>query len=521
MKKNSRWKRSFLVLILILANIGLIFYILKKDTSSNSNKKKDKYIQNGKILASQYCQSCHLLPDPSLLPKDMWNEGVFPEMGPFLGINSFKGVSYRRAKDISVDHFPSSPILDSLQWQKIIDYYTYSAPEFLPQQNRNEKIEQKMPFFSVELPKQKMFFGKVSITSYIKIDTSSAKRRIFVNDATTNKFYVLDKDLNLINVTQTKKPIVGIDFNKKAWLACSIGTSLEANNLKNGEITPVKIDESGQLEFNTKPLFNHLARPVDAVTADLNRDGKSDYIISEFGNILGGLSWRENVGDNKYKEHVLRAIPGAISTIVADANQDGLPDIWALFAQGNEGVFLFTNKGNGEMEERQVLKFPPSYGSTSFDLVDFNKDGYADIIYTCGDNGDYTQVLKPYHGVYIFINDGKNNFSQKYFYPINGCYKAIARDFDKDGDLDIACVSFFPAAAQPEEAFVYLENNGKYNFQAYALPIDTPFQKGITIDAGDLDGDGWTDLIIGNGYYNSNESDKHTEPLFIFLRNKF
>ncbi len=53
------------------------------------------------------------------------------------------------------------------------------------------------------------------------------------------------------------------------------------------------------------------------------------------------------------------------------------------------------------------------------------------------------------------------SFNQKYFFPINGCYKAMARDFDGDGDLDIATISFFADYEhQPEEGFVYLENKG-------------------------------------------------------------
>src|SRR5204863_935487 len=100
-------------------------------------------------------------------------------------------------------------------------------------------------------------------------------------------------------------------------------------------------------------------------------------------------------------------------------------------------IFLFTNKGNGKFEEKQLLRFPSIYGSTYMELADFNKDGFPDIVYTCGDNADYSVVLKPYHGVYIYMNDGRNNFTKKYLFHINGCFKAMARDFDGDGDLDI------------------------------------------------------------------------------------
>ena len=114
------------------------------------------------------------------------------------------------------------------------------------------------------------------------------------------------------------------------------------------------------------------------------------------------------------------------------------------------------------------MSFPVIYGSSSFELDDFNHDGFKDILYTCGDNGDYTgNVLKNYHGVYIYLNDGKNNFTQKYFFPIHGCYKAIARDFDKDGDLDIAAISYFPDLKnQPQESFVYLEQTESFGIQS-------------------------------------------------------
>lgn len=49
-------------------------------------------------------------------------------------------------------------------------------------------------------------------------------------------------------------------------------------------------------------------------------------------------------------------------------------------------------------------------------MHDFNGDGKLDIVYVNGDNFDYSRVLKPYHGIRILENDGKNNFHERYFF---------------------------------------------------------------------------------------------------------
>jgi hypothetical protein len=512
-------KRRFLLAALLIFNIFLVFYVIRIDSDETETGGPKANLEEGKALAKKYCQSCHLLPNPSLLPKEMWETGVMPSMGPFFGFKSFKGQLYHQINDVDPSTFPANPIIDSLEWQLMVDYFVQTAPDFLqPHPNKIANLEE-LPFFNIELPHEASFYGKVSMTSYVKIDTSVNPHRILVSDAMDQKFYVLNPNLKLLSSVKTPGPIVDIVFQNKILLACNIGNDVEANNLRNGTVLPLEINAQ-QIVLDAKPFFNKLARPVKITQADLNIDGRTDYVISQFGNVIGDLSWREGLANGQFKIHILRNKPGVLTTIVKDSNKDGKPDIWALFAQGDEGIFLYTNNGNGEMKERQVLRFPPSYGSTSFDLVDFNKDGFLDIIYTCGDNADYTPVLKPYHGVYIYLNNGKNNFKQDYFYPINGCYKAIARDFDKDGLVDIATISFFPSAKQPEEAFIYLQNKGNNNFKPYKLPVNTPFEKGITMDAADLDGDGKQDILIGNGFYNSNETDNRKQPLFIILKNK-
>jgi hypothetical protein len=141
------------------------------------------------------------------------------------------------------------------------------------------------------------------------------------------------------------------------------------------------------------------------------------------------------------------------------------PILMVLFAHDDESIRLFTNMGNGSFAVTRILTFPPVYGSSGFQLVDFDKDGLLDILYTCRDNADLSSILKPFHGVYIYRNKGDWNFEQAYFYPVNGCTKAIAADFDNDGDMDLASIAFFADFKnKPEEKFLYFEQDGPFHF---------------------------------------------------------
>jgi hypothetical protein len=230
----------------------------------------------------------------------------------------------------------------------------------------------------------------------------------------------------------------------------------------------------------------------------------------------------ENTGDEKFKKHILNPMPGARKVVVQDFNHDGLQDVLALMTQGDERLILYTNTGDFNFDTQVLLRFPPVYGCNYFEVADFNSDGHFDILLTNGDNADYSAILKPYHAVRIYTNDGKNNFTQTWSFAMPGASQASALDFDKDGDLDVAAISFFPDFARtPERGFIYFENKGSNNLHPQTT-LFAAYGRWLVMESADIDQDGDIDLLLGAANFIGlgAKTTIKNEQVLLYLENK-
>jgi hypothetical protein len=484
-----------------------MLYLQACNTKENQSQKKAEPLPNAAVqkealqdpldkpadvLAKTYCTGCHLYPEPNLLDKTTWST-ILPRMGHFYGIyetdTTRSGLLEGGRAGTIVERsnvFPKSPVIDTLVFEKIKAYYLEEAPDKL-KNDFTRNIKEELRLFDLHKP---LIKTKNPMHLMVKI---IGPDQWYISDAGRSSFSIMNNDFKVQKTAKSPEGTVWIQDGANHTFALVIGT-FNPTDMNLGFVMRLP-NAPGQPTIITA---RNLQRPVHMDLGDLDGDGLEDMVICEYGKNTGALAWWKQDPSGGFKKFILRNKPGATKAYIRDLNKNGKKDIIALFGQGDEGIFIYHNQGNGRFAEEPVLRFPPTYGSSYFELFDFDGDGNEDIIYTAGDNADYDPITKPYHGIRIFMNDGSNHFKESFFYPLNGAYKVIPADYDGDGDIDMAAISFFPDYENsPEESFVYLENRGDMNFDASTFPGSSD-GRWMAMDAGDMDGDGDLDILLGS-----------------------
>lgn len=471
----------------------IVLYSCSQSNEKRSIQSLDQTLRAGEQLAQKYCGTCHLPVSPGLLDKETWLNRVLPVMAPKLGIRVWRQNNYYPAGGSQ-----EGTVVSYNEWIQIVNYFEQEAPEALKAADRPAELREGWSIFSIKKPDSTQYPREVAATTMVKIDPDS--KNIYTSDANENALVRWDHKLRSKKVMSFSHPAVDISFldnpgSSRDAILTTIGT-MKAEDISRGVVQQVSLEVD--TAYFRDAIATELTRPLKTLGGDFNRDGLQDWIVCVFGHNTGGLYLFQQEADQSYTQKTIREVPGAEDAVVDDFNGDGWPDLMVLFAYDDEGIWMFINDGNGGFETKNLLRFPPVFGSTSFELVDFNNDGLRDILYTNGDNADFSPILKPYHGMYIYLNQGGFNFEEAYFYPVNGATEAVVEDFDLDGDVDIATIALFADFTKnPSESFIYFEQKEELKFIPHSIPI-SEHGRWIDIDTGDFDSDGDTDIVLGN-----------------------
>jgi hypothetical protein len=219
------------------------------------------------------------------------------------------------------------------------------------------------------------------------------------------------------------------------------------------------------------------------VPIDLNNDGKIDLVLTDGTAIFVAMG----NGDGTFQPSVSYPVDdiyiGAL--VLGDFNGDGILDIAA--AGNTAGVWLLTGTGGGTFNSAVLAVSVP--GCFNIAAADFNGDGKLDLVVTqlTGSRGN---------GFTVLFGNGNGTFQppQRFSTPNTPTIIAVG-SLVKDGPPSIVVNGSHSGG----DVFLYF-GNGAGGFagpKVVSLP-GSQVVNGVAL--GDVNGDGWPDLISVGGY---------------------
>lgn len=227
----------------------------------------------------------------------------------------------------------------------------------------------------------------------------------------------------------------------------------------------------------------------ELATGDIDGDSRVDVIVAG-GGVLRG------VGGGRF-EVVPSSNPGAYRVALGDVDNDGKLDL-VTSTSGAYPVKVLLGAGDGTFGELGQFLVGRNPGSVA--LGDLNRDGNVDMM-TANEDGTLS----------VLIGLGDGIFSEPPAYPVTqGAHVAALADFNKDGRADVA-------VAYDSAVGVLLGTADG------AFGPERTFSGGsdiASIRAGDVDGDGYDDLLTLTGDWVGSGPGTISGSVNVFMSNR-
>ena len=225
------------------------------------------------------------------------------------------------------------------------------------------------------------------------------------------------------------------------------------------------------------PLAVGAAQPYGVLTADFNRDGRTDAAtVNGTGSNLS-VFLRGPAGFAAEAGSPFPVGVGPGYGVVADFNGDGFPDVATQDFGGGTVSVLIRQPGGGFVAEA-----PLTVGSTgSVTAADFNADGRVDIAAPSYGNSNVVTYLR---------NAANNGFTAEGTDPTGATPRdVVAADFNGDTRPDLAISNLNGGSV----TVLLRQPGGGFASEAAAIPVGASPEG---IEAADFNGDGLADIAV-------------------------
>jgi hypothetical protein len=449
--------------------------------------------------ARAVCGTCHKFPPPEILPRGAWRDEFVRMM--FIREGRLAPIGPPEKA------YPTIQLPEDMA--QVLPYYTSRAPERLP-------VPESWPAVS-ESPIQfvrralTMDMSGTPAISNVQVADLDGDGRLDIFGTEMRQGSVFGAPAS----SATLPSIGSIPHPAHATLADVDGDGLKDFLVADlGEFFPADHDKGAVIWMRALGGGKYGAfwldgwpRVAGVQAADFNGDRRQDLAVAAFGwRKAGRVSVLENRSPSAMKpdfaEHVVDKRAGGIQALPIDLNRDGKMDLVTLMAQEHETIYAYINRGAGDFSFEQKVLYAaphPNWGSSGIELVDFDKDGDTDVLFTHGDTFD-DGLVKPYHGIQWLENTGTFPFVEHTLAAMPGVHRATAADLDGDGDLDVVAAALLAGGADVDEtmlpALAWLEQTKPGAFVRHTIEMGKP--RHATVAVADVDGDGDLDIVTGS-----------------------
>src|SRR6185436_7219242 len=287
-------------------------------------------------------------------------------------------------------------------------------------------------------------------------------------------------------------PASFIDFDRDGWLDLVVGNYIDYDPTQNCK------DQQGRQDFCGPKAF-------------------PSTVTRLWHNITGSPGTAPKFEDWTVRSGINRSPGAALGLICADFTGDNWPDIFC--ADDQRPNRLFVNQQNGTFKEEastrglayDAMGRPAANMGTAF--ADFNGDALPDLFVTHLTEEFHSLFRQDQPGLFMDVI-GQSGMQQQGWRGTG--FGTVAADFDSDGWIDIALVNGLVRRANTNQmpvlagvdrwwnryaqrSQIFVNNAGHFRDAFIANSVFCgEASVGRSVAVGDLDNDGFPDLVFGN-----------------------